>query len=76
MVYSEIVPIFLNTDFSEKPKLMTSEYNKKSRRSISLPCNNKSFSYQTLSFDQIKDVYKATLPDHSLIDVQDVIIII
>lgn len=55
---------------------MTSEYNKKTRKSISIACNNKPcHNYQTMSYDDIKEVYKATLPHHNQIDMQDVIMI-
>lgn len=72
-VYIKMTPIILNTEFSNKPKLMTSEYNKKSRRSISIACNNKPYTYQTMSYDDIKDIYEATLSNRNDVDTQDVI---
>lgn len=72
-VYMKITPIILNTEFSSKPKLMTSEYNKKSRRSISIACNSKPYTYQTMSYDDIKGVYEATLSNQNKVDIQDVI---
>lgn len=69
-----MTPIVLNTEFSNKPKLMTSEYNKKSRRSISIACNNKSYTYQTMSYDDIKEIYEATLLNRNEENTQNVII--
>lgn len=75
-VYSEIFSIVINTDFNDKPKLMTSEYNRKSRRSFLLPCNNISISYKTISVDTFKDVLRTTLPSDNSVEVEDVIIIL
>ncbi|XP_026805336.1 uncharacterized protein LOC113548583 [Rhopalosiphum maidis] len=63
-VYKIIPPIILKTDFSDKPKLMTSEGSNKSRRSILLHSSSQPYKYQTIDFDTIKQVYNETLPNH------------
>lgn len=68
-------PIVLKPDYIEKPKSVTSEHKKNSRRSFLLHCSDKSFIYQKLSFDEIKEVYKATLPNQDKVAIHDVIII-
>jgi len=76
-VYKIIPPVILKTDFSDNPKLMTSEGSNKSRRSILLHSSSQPYKYQTINFDTIKQVYNETLPNHLKNDnIQDVIIIL
>ncbi|XP_025194944.1 uncharacterized protein LOC112594398 [Melanaphis sacchari] len=62
-VYKNIPPIIFKTDFSDKPKPMTSEGSNKSRRSILLHSSSQPYKYQTIDFDTIKRVYNETLPN-------------
>ncbi|XP_022172378.1 uncharacterized protein LOC111035164 [Myzus persicae] len=62
-VYKIISPIILKTDFSDKPKLMTSKESNKSRRSILLHSLSQPYKYQTINFDTIRCVYNETLPN-------------
>lgn len=72
-VYKVISPIILKTDFSDKPKLMTSKESNKSRRSILLHSSSQPYKYQTINIDAIRGVYNETLSNPNI---QDVIIII
>ncbi|XP_001944251.2 uncharacterized protein LOC100166290 [Acyrthosiphon pisum] len=62
-VYKIIPPIILKTDFSDKPKLMTSKERNKSRRSILLHSSSQPYKYQTINVDTIRGVYNETLPN-------------
>jgi len=76
-VYKIIPPIIFKTDFSDKPKLMTSKESNKSRRSILLHSSSQPYKYQTINVDTIKGVYNKTLPNPIEEDnIQDVNIII
>lgn len=76
-VYKKSTPIIFNTEFNDKPKSITSEYNKKNRKSVSISCSNKPcYNYQTMSYNSIKEVYKATLLQENQIDISDVSMLI
>ncbi|XP_060875809.1 uncharacterized protein LOC132949066 [Metopolophium dirhodum] len=62
-VYKIIPPIILKTDFSDKPKLMTSKESNKSRRSILLHSSSQPYKYQTINVNTIRGVYNETLPN-------------
>lgn len=75
-ICTPISPVILKPDVVDSPKLMNSEDNKKSRRSILSSRCNKPYNYQKLSFDEIKKVYSASLLNQNKANVQDVSIII
>lgn len=74
-VYTKTPTIVLKTDFTEKPTVQTSENKTNSRRSILLQ-SSQPYSYQKISLNGIKEIYKATLPKQDNYSVLEVIITI
>ncbi|VVC42039.1 HAUS augmin-like complex subunit 6, N-terminal [Cinara cedri] len=64
-VYKRTSPIVLRPDCPDTPKLITLEDKRKSRRSTLLHCASEPFCYQSLSFNDIKEVYKNTLQNQN-----------
>lgn len=69
-MYEKIPPIVLKTELAESPKTVTSE-NKKPRQSTILDCSSEPYTYQTLSFDEIKDIYIVTMSNENKVEVQN-----